>query len=275
MCFLQQAKYKKEKAKFDLLKRDYRNTTEAMQKSWGVRAHDAPDDKNTLTAYKKKKAKIASSTKPVKDIPCKEPEEGDEEENRSDTSKWSIANHSLEDGVAWFEVDSHDTKAKERLFWGIATNMVKDGLGDLVAAYIAENCNHSPWQEIVGKIKKVGKNPEVGKKKEPKKLEICHHERFEPDITYKAESNAGFCNVGRYLHGVVCGGKNCGVQFVATRNSKLGVRPDQKNPVYCCVFMEGQTSKAARGCRHAICAGCFKKGLLLVPDTNGRQRRKR
>jgi hypothetical protein len=114
--------------------------------------------------------------------------------------------------------------------------------------------------------------PEERTLKVPDLPAVCCHNMYEEDVTYTAEQNAYFCKEGYYLFGLKCAG--CAVGFVA--NGKLGgYRPTNTTPVYCCVLLDGKNAvKRGNGeiCRHAICSGCWKTGVI---NSNGQTIRQR
>lgn len=223
------------------------------------------------------------------------PEESESEgepdfEPGENTELWTILAHEMENGTPILWLDNQDDRCseEERIFWGPPLKLAKDGLGPQVMAYIEQHCFNGPWLTIYQKLKgtyvpkkrkKAPSEEETPKEKvaETNDLEVCRHDEFEDDITYKAEVNAGFCNKGSYLFGLNCGGTGCGVGFVANKN-ETGFRPDQKNPIYCCIFISGRRAEKRLGvgvCKHALCAACWAKGTVAAAGSGGARKRSR
>lgn len=249
----------------------------AAEKAWAVYEQAEEASNNMIAA-------IQAHHDPAPSDSEEEPEYAPGE----DTRLWVITSHEIENKKPILWLDNHDDRCEDRKFWGPPLVLAKDGLGPQVMAYIKDNCFYGRWLTIYEKLegtykpKKRKKAPtEVNtteeNETEQQALAVCRHNEFEDDITYKAEVNAGFCNRGSYLFGLRCGGGGCAVEFVPNKNEK-GFRPDQKNPIYCCIFIDGRSARKSSGgevCRHALCGSCWVKGVGAAAADGGGCKRSR
>jgi hypothetical protein len=249
----------------------------AVEKAWAVYEQAEEASNNMIDAIKAHQEPAPSDS-----------EQESEYEPGEDTRLWVITSHEIENNVPILWLDNHDERCEDRKFWGPPLKLAKDGLGPQVMAYIQENCFYGRWLTIFQKLqgtykpKKRKQAPTEEATMKEKEMEqqtsaICRHDEFEDDITYTAEMNAGFCKKGSYLFGLKCGGGGCAVEFVANKNEK-GFRPDQKNPIYCCIFIDGRRANNRSGgevCKHALCAACWVKGVGAAATGGGARKRSR
>jgi hypothetical protein len=222
-------------------------------------------NRDTNKGYKVKTRKTARDAEKARSLVLKSAEETGgasaspydrqqsmEEMTEGDTTKWRFLWH-IVGKYAGTPSRHREQDDPDRVFWAKPGVLLKDGAGALVRSYIKENCKYSLWLDVMKKIngmyipvkrKKVKADMEkhgevsVVKLPMPKGPTVCHQDLYEEYITYKAETNAAFCNNGYYLSGVRCAG--CGEKFVADRYQSAGYKPAKNFPVHCCVHIDGQ-----------------------------------
>ena len=211
----------------------------------------------------------------------------DDDNSIAEEMKWKIVGHDdANKNKLWLTVDTmeEDTvQGEERVITSTPKGLIEDGFGALVKSYIEENnLDMEKWAAVLKSTTKTEakkKSPskkkqkeqiveprETGEQKEGEvtKMQVCLHNVYKDDITYKSENNASFCSPGNYLYGIACA--HCKVSFIA-ESKKGSYRPTTNKPVYCCVNYEGQKNKKKSGvelCRHAICHPCWAKGVVAA-----------
>ena len=115
------------------------------------------------------------------------------------------------------------------------------------------------------------KQVKAGRKREP-----CNHASYSEGLYYAPEIMATWCHKGYYLFGIGCDG--CGSKFVervvppvgqgSTEKDKTPQIPSTNNPVYCCINIRGRDGsfEETGACSHAVCFGCWNKGIIAMDD---------
>jgi hypothetical protein len=174
----------------------------------------------------------------------------------------------------------HNGKRKDERFkylWGTVEELKKDGVVGM-EVYIQTNCNHPVYTALLLPKKKKGRLPALTKMDAAERPR-CNHGDYSDQVTYIAERNAAYCTETYYLHRVKCG-NGCGSSFVSRASEQTegvkGVVPTGSAPVYCCINIRGKDASARDDamCGHAICFGCWTKGVL-APSDDGAPRRRR
>jgi len=219
-----------------------------------------------------------------------------------DVAEWKIVGKFLDPRGPMFEVDMTGVEKEVEDDGQYATreDLVKDGAGALVDDYIRENCNYSPWSDLLT-VTKEG----AGKRKKPKRQEKrkvaesveghpekldkggntmsreCGHDVFQLLVTYVPEENPGYCKSGYYLHNKKCA--SCSRGFVADEKTldqtgdAMSFKASSDTPIYCCVNVRGGGGSCddseSGNCGHVLCSDCWKIGILK--EVQGQNKRAR
>jgi hypothetical protein len=180
--------------------------------------------------------------------------------------EWTVENHYVDkDGRLLFGVEMYGLPLEQGEGWdyGEKKDLTKDGAGDKVLQYILEKANYPPWSTMLPKKKQSKDRCQVVA--ENKTSKVCEHNVYDEGLTYRQETNPGYCKDGYYLAGVMCSG--CQKKFVPDKREEFeagkekGIRPRPKAAVYCCVNLEQDNSRNSE-CKHALCAVCWSQQLL-------------
>jgi hypothetical protein len=212
-----------------------------------------------------------------------EDEESDEDNDEYyDQEEWKIEDHAvdLHDGKPKFKVIHGKRKdGRFKFLWGEYALLTKDKLAGL-DDYIRTKCREEVYRDLLVK-KTTTKKTAPAKIMAAKPGRPCNHGEYSDQVTYRDEPTAAYCAENYYLHGLECG-NNCGAVFVpgkavTVKETMRAVMPSSNAPVYCCVnivrtSVEATTSGGGT-CRHVVCNGCWKKGILSqsVGATRGRR----
>ncbi len=281
----------------DTSKRLEKNRREEVEKERQLQANR---DKELIAKEKRKGSGKTGKSKPPKEVKAKRGSKkqgtapgrvSEAEREVKPVEEWIILNP-VEDehdkGTVRFAVNMYgsDFGDEEEPQYPTQQDLHADGAGDMIDSYIQDECNFSPWTELLGM-----KKQEAGKKdrtdasggteseessRDPWSWEEaqtghdpCDHKTYEEAITYIPERNPGYCNEGCYLFGINCA--ECFKRFVPDRReekkfgSEKSFRPTTDCPIYCCVNKKGMDQSnempESAKCSHALCATCFRKGI--------------
>jgi hypothetical protein len=212
-------------------------------------------------------------------VPDETTEEGDEDFAGED---WEIVAHAVDerDRIPKFKVHNGRREDKrDKYLWGTVEELKKDGVVGM-EVYIQTKCNHPVYTALLRPKRKKKASPTRQKRMAVvSKKTTCNHGDYSDRITYIEERNAAYCSETYYLHGLKCG-DGCGSTFVSRASEQkegmTGIVPTGSAPIYCCVNIRGKdasTSDEAM-CSHAVCFGCWTKGVLNTSGDNAARRRR-
>jgi hypothetical protein len=198
----------------------------------------------------------------------KKAEEKREEAEILDASEWKIVGRYMDRAGPMFEVDMTGIPKDPGDDGQYATrkDLFKDKAVGIVDEYIRNNCNYTPWKELLSETYEEEKEGGQGPKKKIKRMrkaEVaetandgkqlitneskeakCNHDIYELSVTYVPEENAAYCKQGCYLFGTRCA--SCTKEFVADKKGErekekgCSFRASGDTPIYCCINIRGK-----------------------------------
>jgi hypothetical protein len=204
-------------------------------------------------------------------------EEGDEDFADED---WEIVAHAVDerDRMPKFKVHNGWREDKrDKYLWGAVEELKKDGVVGMEAC-IQTKCNHPVHTALLRpKRKKKPSPPQQKRMAVVSKQTKCNHGDCSDRITHIEEMNAAHCSETCCLHGLKCG-DGCGSAFASRASEQKegvkGIVPTGSAPTCCCVNTRGKDASASDEaiCSHAVCFGCWTKGVLNPSGDNAARR---